>query len=60
MKMITKVQILETLFKVGQLENVMRFKKCDFKPHLCKTHKLGLGYRCALDVVMHSNKQTGP
>ena len=25
-KMITKVQILETLFKVGQFENAMRFK----------------------------------
>ena len=56
MKTIMKVQILETLFKVGQFENAMRFKKCDFKPHLSK---LGLGYRCTLDVVIHSNKQTG-
>ena len=57
MKMIKKVQILKILFKVGQFENAVRLKKCDFKPHLSK---LGLGYRFALDVVIHSNKQTGP
>ena len=43
--------------KVRQFENTVRFKKCGFKSHLSK---LGLGYRCTLDVVMHSNKQTGP
>ena len=56
-KMITKMLILETLSEVGQFENAMRFKKCDFKPHLSK---LGLSYRCVFNIVTHSNKQTGP
>ena len=34
MKMITKMRILETLCKVEQSENVMRFKKYDFNPNL--------------------------
>ena len=46
---------LETLFKVGQ------FLKCNeiqtVKPHLSK---LGLSYRWDSDVIMDSNKQTGP
>ena len=47
---------LETLFKVGKFKNAIKFKKLNV-PHLSK---LGLSYRCASDVVMHSNKQTGP
>ena len=32
MKMFTKMQILEILFKVKQFENAMRFKNGDFNP----------------------------
>ena len=57
MKMVMNIRILGTLFKLGQFENAMKFKRCDFKPHL---FKMGLNCKCIFDVVMHSNKQTGP